>query len=264
MTRSHLCVCAARATDAEHAQHLSQQLKYPYCDNCAAAAQQSDWLLHFSAQGLSLQENHSNTQLRVDFISGKSAHRRRYGGGRGQPLARAVGLKAAHTPSLIDATAGLGRDAFVLASLGCTVQLIERSPIIAALLADGLRRAQADPEIGDWVAQRLALHQGDAFAYLQQRTLAQFPEVIYLDPMYPARKKTALVKKDMRLLQQLLGQDEDSPDEDSPALLEMALQRARRRVVVKRPKAAPPLSTHPPDVSISSKNTRFDIYLMHL
>jgi len=255
---NRLCVCTTEAAYSIQAQALAAQLEQPYNEDCAIAAQRAEWLLCFSQQGLSLQDNLSKTQIRVDFVSGAVAHRRRFGGGRGQVLARAVGLKPGRIPTIIDATAGLGRDAFVFASLGCQVQLLERSAIIAALLKDGLQRAQNDSEIGTWVKQRLHMQHSDALIWLQNLNSTQAPDVIYLDPMYPERKKTALVKKEMRLLQQLLGKDEDSQ-----SLLEVALQVARRRVVVKRPKGAPLLNTRQPHLNISSKNTRFDIYLTH-
>ena len=99
--------------------------------------------------------------VRVDFLEGAVAHRRRFGGGSGQMIAKAVGVGAGIRPSVLDATAGLGRDAFVLATLGCTVSLIERQPLIAALLEDGLARAAGDAEVGSIVA-RMRLLVGNA------------------------------------------------------------------------------------------------------
>ena len=191
----------------------------------------------------------------VDFILGQAAHRRRFGGGRKQPLARAVGLKGGMPPTVVDATAGLGRDAFVLACLGCTVYLVERSPIIAALLRDGLLRAERDPEIGSLVRERLHLTKADGRDYLSSLPEHQRPEVVYLDPMYPHRQKSALVKKEMRLLRNLIGDDEDASD-----LLATALACAKRRVVVKRPRLAPALTGPAPGFQIVAPNTRFDIY----
>jgi len=193
----------------------------------------------------------------VNFTAGTAAHRRQFGGGRRQPLARAVGLKGSAMPTVIDATAGLGQDAFVLASLGCRVQLVERSPIISALLRDGLRRAAQDPEIGPWVRERLSLCQADGQEYLRGLSENQRPEVIYLDPMYPHRRKTALAGKEMRLLRQLVGDDHDASE-----LLAAALACARRRVVVKRPRLALALTGSPPDAQIIAPHTRFDLYLI--
>ena len=191
----------------------------------------------------------------IDFVSGKNAHRRQFGGGRGQPLAKAIGLKKGATPTIIDATAGFARDAFVLANLGCQITLIERNPIIATLIEDALLRAANDDDIAN-VIQRMSLINHDAVEYLTNLEKQNRPEVIYMDPMYPSREKSALVKKDMRLLHQLAG-----PDTDSEQLLETARNTALKRVVVKRPKSAPFVGDQKPATSIESKNTRYDIYI---
>ncbi|WP_115716939.1 class I SAM-dependent methyltransferase [Gallaecimonas mangrovi] len=185
----------------------------------------------------------------VDFVEGATAHRRKFGGGRGQAIAKAVGLKKGANPSVIDGTAGLGRDAFVLATLGCQVTLVERHPAVAALLEDGLARAQGS-EVADIVA-RMTLRFGPALALLP--TLAA--DVVYLDPMYPHREKSALVKKEMRVFQTLVG-----PDLDADALLAAAKQAARLKVVVKRPDYAEPMAGVKPASAVATKKNRFDIY----
>ena len=96
--------------------------------------------------------------VRVDFVEGAMAHRRLFGGGTGQMIAKAVGVQPGIRPRVLDATAGLGRDAFVLASLGCAMTLIERQPLVAALLEDGLARAQGDAQVGHIVAQMQLLN----------------------------------------------------------------------------------------------------------
>ncbi|MEK8088458.1 class I SAM-dependent methyltransferase [Thermithiobacillus plumbiphilus] len=191
----------------------------------------------------------------VDFAGGRLDFRRRHGGGVSQPLARAVGLKGGERPLVLDATAGLGRDAFVLASLGCRITLLERQAAIAALLADGLERAAAVPELAGIVAQ-MTLRMGEGAALMQVVSEAEPPDTIYLDPMYPPRNKHALVKKEMQLLHRVVGQDLDAA-----SLLEQALHSARKRVVVKRPRLAEPLSGPTPTFSIDSPNTRYDVYL---
>ncbi|MDP5292881.1 class I SAM-dependent methyltransferase [Oceanimonas sp. CHS3-5] len=188
----------------------------------------------------------------VDFVAGAAAHRRKFGGGRGQTIAKAVGLKHGHNPSVVDGTAGLGRDAFVLASLGCTVTLCERHPVVHALLEDGLRRAAADGDIGPWVRERLHLLPfGQGLSDIQQQ-----PDVVYLDPMFPHKKKAALVKKEMRVFHSLVG-----ADLDADSLLAPALELARARVVVKRPDYAGFLDEVKPSAHIASKNNRFDLYV---
>jgi 16S rRNA (guanine1516-N2)-methyltransferase len=188
----------------------------------------------------------------IDFTSGKYHHRRQFGGGRGQPLAKAIGLKQGQSPTVIDATAGFARDSFVLASLGCEVMMLEQQPIMAALIDDAVSRARQVKETQD-IAQRLNIQQGNAIVYLNNLTTA--PDVIYLDPMYPSRDKSALVKKDMQLLHKLAGEDISGAD-----LLKLAKQTAKKRVVVKRPKGAPYLGDDITHTHVQSKNTRYDIY----
>lgn len=195
--------------------------------------------------------------LSVDFAAGKAAHRRQFGGGRGQLVARACGLAKGVTPSVVDATAGLGRDAFVLASLGACVLLIERVDAIAALLEDGLARAAKESAIAEIVA-RMTLRHGDAVQSLETLIVdAAFdPQVIHLDPMFPHREKSALVKKEMRLFRELAGDDDDAPH-----LLEAALDVATHRVVVKRPRKAPPIKGPVPQHVLEGKTSRYDLYV---
>lgn len=190
----------------------------------------------------------------VDFVSGAMAHRRKFGGGRGEAVAKAVGVKGAELPTVIDATAGLGRDAFVLASVGCRVRLVERHPVVRLLLQDGLRRAYQDPEIGDMMRQNMQLL--DACHIAELNPERDFADAVYLDPMYPHKQKSALVKKEMRVFQHLVGADSDADE-----LLEPARRLACKRVVVKRPDYAEFLAGIPPHFSRETKNHRFDIYL---
>ena len=191
--------------------------------------------------------------VRVDFVEGAVAHRRLFGGGAGQMIAKAVGLLPGIRPTVVDATAGLGRDAFVLAQLGCTVALIERNPLIAALLEDGLQRAARDTEVATIVG-RMRLVCGDAIALLGAWS-EDPPQVVYLDPMFPHRDKSALVKKEMRLFRPVVGDDDDAP-----ALLAAALALATHRVVVKRARKAPAIAGPKPAFTLEGNSSRFDIY----
>ncbi|MCG7600724.1 class I SAM-dependent methyltransferase [Halomonas sp. McH1-25] len=201
---------------------------------------------------------HYGKPLQVDFVSGKAAHRRRFGGGRGQLVAKACGLgKSGVTPGIVDATAGLGRDAFVLATLGAEVLLLERVPAIFALLEDGLHRARGDAETGTITARMQAVHAdaaGELAEVVAQSEVA--PQVVHLDPMFPHRDKSALVKKEMRLFRELAGDDSDAP-----RLLEAALDVATHRVVVKRPRKAPPIEGPKPGHVIEGKISRYDLYV---
>lgn len=217
--------------------------------------QQANLALVLTAQRLELRnlDQPKWGAIYVDFTAGTSAHRRHFGGGRGEAIAKAVGIKRDYRPHVVDATAGLGRDAFVLASLGCQVQMLERHPVVAALLDDGLQRGYQDSEIGGWLRQRLTLLHISALSALTYITPA--PDVVYLDPMFPHRLKSALVKKEMQVLQALVGVDEDAQN-----LLVPALKLATRRVVVKRPSYAPPLAGLSAPAAINTKNHRFDLY----
>jgi 16S rRNA (guanine1516-N2)-methyltransferase len=233
---------------AEAASVLAQQLGLPLAGN-------TEFALQLGSNGLQFIELGDNAPgpVRVDFVEGAVAHRRLFGGGSGQMIAKAVGIQAGVRPRVLDATAGLGRDAFVLAELGCVVTLIERQPLIAALLADGLQRAQADAEVAAIVA-RMNLLGGNAID-LMKAWHDEAPQVIYLDPMFPHRDKTALVKKEMRLFRPLVGADDDAPD-----LLAAALVLATHRVVVKRPRKAPAVAGEKPGYVLEGKSSRFDIY----
>ncbi|MGR4051157.1 16S rRNA (guanine(1516)-N(2))-methyltransferase RsmJ [Kosakonia cowanii] len=189
----------------------------------------------------------------VDFVAGAMAHRRKFGGGRGEAVAKAVGIKGSYLPEVVDATAGLGRDAFVLASVGCRVRMLERNPVVAALLEDGLQRGYADVEVGPWLRERLTLIHASSLSGLAD--ISPRPQVVYLDPMFPHKQKSALVKKEMRVFQSLVG-----PDLDADGLLEPARQLAIKRVVVKRPDYAPPLAGVATQSAVVTKSHRFDIY----
>lgn len=191
----------------------------------------------------------------IDFVAGKLAYRRKYGHAGGEAISKAVGIKKGHRPNIVDATAGLGRDAFVLATMGCRVHMIERSQVIATLLEDGVRRAEQDEKIGVLMKEKLSLACGDSRQELGQVPFE--PEVIYLDPMFPPKEKSALVKKEMRILHEVVGRDEDADE-----LLKVALTMATKRVVVKRPAYADHLAGVKPQTSIKTKNYRFDIYLI--
>lgn len=186
--------------------------------------------------------------LQLDFSQGPIAWRLRQVGRR-QALGRALGLKPGQTPHVVDATAGLGRDGLVLANLGCRVTLIERSPVMALLLHDALQRTAAAN-----LQQRVKVVHADAREWL--RSLETPPDAVYLDPMYPERGKSALVKKEMRILRGLVG-----TDADAETLLAAALACATVRVAVKRPRGAPMIAGTAPSHRIEAPNTRYDVYM---
>lgn len=232
----------------EAARVLSEMLELP-------AGSDAGFALTLGPDGLQLHELGPNPPgpLAVDFVRGAVAHRRLQGGGSGQMIAKALGIQPGIRPDILDATAGLGRDAFVLAQLGCRVMLIERHPVIAALLADGLARGRLDPQVGP-IIERMQLRPGNAIR-LMETWAGEAPQVIYLDPMFPHREKSSLVKKEMSMLRPLVGDDLDAP-----ALLSAALALATHRVVVKRPRKAPSVAGPQVGYVLEGKSSRFDIY----
>ena len=187
----------------------------------------------------------------AEFVDGPMGYSRRAGGSR--LLFQAIGFRGGF-PSVVDATAGLGQDAFLLAWKGCRVTAIERSPVVAAILRDGLQRSMRVPKLEPMVRDRLRLVVGDARCVLRNLPAGDAPEVIYLDPMYPARRKFALGRKEMSVLRRVVGHDEDAGE-----LLAVARSVARRHVVVKRMQHAPPLAPAPTRV-YRGKTTRYDVY----
>ncbi|WP_439271814.1 class I SAM-dependent methyltransferase [Pseudochrobactrum sp. HB0163] len=194
-----------------------------------------------------------NTDLIVDFVGGAVGHRFRSREGRGQALAKAAGLVRGATPDIVDATAGLGRDAFLLASLGARVTLIERSPVMHRLLAEGLERAAAEGGRYAQTVARMTLLHGDSCQLLPDLN----PQVVLVDPMHPPRGNSALVKKEMRQIREIVG-----TDPDAERLMQVALEHARARVVLKWPlRAAPLAGIRKPSHQILGKSTRYDVFV---
>ena len=164
------------------------------------------------------------------------------------------GANYLEAPRVIDATAGLGEDAFLMAATGARVDLYESNPVIAALLGDALRRAAADERTAE-MAARMTLHAADSVAALAQLDFR--PAVIYLDPMFPGRTKTAAVKKKFQLLHRI---EQPADAAAQTALLEAALAAQPRKVIVKRPAKGPYLAERRPDYSLSGKAVRYDVF----
>lgn len=230
---------------------------------------QAQWQLVFTTQGLVLRlsSEPSWSDIMVDFAAANLQYRQQHGGGRNEAIAKAIGIRGKPSVNVVDCTAGMGTDSFVMASVGANVTMIERSGVISALLDDALVRAQVAGESGEnleclSICERLCLLQQDAILYLKNNSAQKTQtDVVYLDPMFPHKKKSALVKKEMRAFQLLLG-----PDQDSADLLTAAINFAPQRIVIKRPAGAPNVENDhalQPNMAISSKKHRFDVYLLN-
>lgn len=183
--------------------------------------------------------------LSADFSAATWNKRRNEG--KKQGLVRAC--RPSKGVKILDATAGWGRDSAILASFGAEVVMMERNLVMATLLEDALlHRSESDRE-----RMNLSIKFGSSFLYLSALQPEDYPDVIYIDPMHPERSKSALVKKDMQILQQMIGADEDAKE-----LIKLAVSRVKQRVVVKWPQKTPSLI--PPDLSIDGKTVRFDVY----
>lgn len=259
-----LAIARSLLGDEHQALWLRDELSLPYLGVVRPKdVRQASALLFLDENGLCLQVAGKGAAgpVRAEFVTGKMGYRREHGGGAGQLVARAVGLQKTKAGlHVLDATAGLGQDAFVLASLGCRVSLFERNPVIHALLADGLARAALNVDCAP-IIERMTLQRGSSIDWLADvagdvdADRGAVADVIYLDPMFPHRDKSALVKKEMQVFRTLVGDDDDSE-----RLLDAALAVARYRVVVKRPRKAPAIGGPEPGTRIEGKSSRYDIY----
>lgn len=222
----------------------------------SAQREQVPFYLNWENEQLTLHDcsTPQKTRISVDFVNGKNRHRRKHGGGFGQPLARAINASTKQPLHVCDATGGLGHDAFVFATLGCQVTLLEKSAVVYALLHDAWQRALSDPDTTE-IAQRMSIYNLDSTTLPDCWPSDARPSVVYLDPMYPDTTKTAAAKKGMQILQRILP----SPN-DTSLLLPAAISTATSRVTVKRPRHAPSLTGATPVGTINSPNTRYDIY----
>lgn len=240
------------------AKELAQKLNLLFIDTTTTySANQfyADFILNLTPERLQLEESSQkqSSPIYVDFLDPKLNFRIKHAGKNNEIILKAVGIKNNDRPSVLDATAGLGKDAFLLASKGCEVLMLERSPIVGALLQNGLERYNKKKS----GSIKLELLLSPANNYLTALKSNKH-DVIYLDPMYPPRVKSALGKKNMRILHTIVGADEDANE-----ILTLALKWAKKRVVVKRPKFAQSLGLIKPDiVFVSNASSRYDVYII--
>lgn len=246
---SALCVFTLdNASDADQhtARELASRLDLPLVSETDAEQYPLQLLVSKLQLGLCRDAGEDRAPVVIDWNSSKALHRLSQVSRRTEPLFRALGLKANHRPSVIDATAGLGGDSIIINTLGCPVIAIERHPVVAALLNNAIERSGKsgitliNEDSSDWLA----------------RQPDQAHEVVFLDPMFGKGETRAQVKKPMQLMQQLLSDQVESDD-----LFAQALRVASKRVVVKRAAKAPHLNDAKPQLTVTGKAIRFDIYL---
>lgn len=177
-------------------------------------------------------------------------------GGKRTDLARAIGVGKG-VKTVLDVTAGIGRDASALSAAGCIVTAVERSPILAALWDEAIP-CPALPSL-------MFVH-GEAADLLKRAATLEHdsrPHAVYLDPMFPPRTKSALVGKELRTVSRVLRAEGliGDPDAEASELLALAKKAATRRVVVKRPKRAAPLHENPAHQFVGT-TVRYDLYLV--
>jgi 16S rRNA (guanine1516-N2)-methyltransferase len=206
--------------------------------------------------GLQKKQHDKAPLFYIDFLSKQLLYRIKQAGLRKEYLARAMGITPDKNPLIIDATAGLGKDSFILATLGYKVILLEQSPILCLMLQNAIERAKTHLEFAPIMA-RMEVIQTDSTQWMQD----QDADIVYLDPMFPKRKKSAAVKKEMAFLQDFLEDHTQEDHTQADHLLTTALACASHRVVVKRPRLATPLANLAPAFSLTGKSSRFDIYL---
>lgn len=157
------------------------------------------------------------------------------------------------TLKVFDATAGMGEDSLILAAAGFDVTLCEYNETIAKLLEDALKRAMDDKALAP-VVSRMKLINGDSIKVMKDIKA----DVIYLDPMFPERKKSGLIKKKFQLLQGL-----ERPCDNENELFEAAINAGPKKIVVKRPAGAPALADKKPSYTVPGKVIRYDCYLIN-
>jgi 16S rRNA (guanine1516-N2)-methyltransferase len=226
---------------------LAQSLNIPFTYDHQHIAENSLIIL-ITLDGIGITDNIKNRPIYVDFSSDRTSYRRK--SNHSEFIIKATGLNKLKSPIIVDATAGLGRDSFVMASRGHKIHMIERSAIVTTLLEDGIRRARLDLKIKH-IINNMIFQSGDANQLLADMN----PDIIYLDPMFPSKIKKAAVKKEMELFKTIVG-----ADIDADCLLKLSLKKATYRVVVKRPIKAPALADIKPSFQILGNSSRFDIY----
>ena len=228
----------------ERAQALAEKLKTEF-----VSEKPQTLFLCVDKNGLSLAEGEA--AVSVDFS--KLIRRIKHSNPFGEMVVKAAKIKGNENPNLIDATAGLGEDSFILAAAGFNVTLCEYNPVICALLEDGIEKAKSIPPLSE-AAGRMTVYEGDSIEYMASLTAT--PDVVLLDPMFPERQKSALTKKKFQLIHRL-----EKPCDDEETLLDAAIRLRPHKIVIKRPIKGAYLAGRKPDYSLDGKAIRYDCFV---
>lgn len=253
-----IAVASQNAIPSNTEKQLAEHLGLTLCDKSSVNIGDHDFILIYRSQGLCLEKVGDDNlgPLCIDLLNSALEYRKKHHLNN-ELLVKAIGIRGDKSPSVWDLTAGLGQDSMILSSAGCRVRMFERNPIVFVLLNDALQRAKNSQDLDDNIVQQLNaidLCQSDSINELNNIEVVR-PDIIYIDPMFPEKKKNAKAKKAMQYCQLIVGKDTDSD-----LLLDAALTTAQYRVVVKRPKAAPILNEKRPSNQVMGKTVRYDVY----
>lgn len=241
---------------SERERQLAQQLSLPLLPQAHLAGDSAvGFVLQYLPEGLSLSilEDNAPGPLAIDFNAPRLLRRSR-DSIRKQGLGKALGLARQKKLNILDATAGTGTDAFLMAVAGCAVTMLEKSPIVHALLTDAIARSAFAQEPVAVAVKNMELHLADFLQFARDKVQC---DVVYMDPMFPDGVGSARSQKPMYLLQQLLGKADREE-----LMLAHALQLARRRVVIKRNRKSPLVPGPNPDIQFKGSSSRYDVYLV--
>ncbi len=236
-----LVICTGDGVDYKAAVALSEKVNAPISDSLG-----EDLTLLLDASGLSLIGY--GLKYQGDF---EQMVRRVTAGRLHHEMLVHIAKTKQSDPKAIDATAGMGEDAFLLAACGYEVTMYERNPVIVALLQDALKRASANSFLKDIIG-RMHLIEGNSIELIP--TLGKV-DLVYLDPMFPARKKSGLINKKLQLIQKL-----EQPCVDESALFAAAQAVLPQKIIIKRPLKGDCLANVTPHYTIKGKAIRYDCF----
>ena len=244
---NNIVVCYSEENFREKAEKLAKKLNIEVKEEIS----ENELALLYDERGLTLTDG--TLEVRGDFAENRN--RLSENNLRQEFLVKAVKSKnMGENPLVVDATAGLGEDSILLSASGFRVVMFEYNPVICALLEDAMDRAREIEGLRE-IVERMTLIEGDSTEKMSE--ISERPEAVFLDPMFPERKKSGLVKKKFQLLQRL-----EKPATDERKMYEEALKLRPKKIVVKRPLKGPNLEGTKPSFTIKGKAIRYDCILL--